>query len=223
MRKVLIGETHPITLAGFERAIGMHPHLQLVGSHRDAHAFLEAAATSPDAVCVVDPEIFLRRPSLYGKLVAAERRILIWTGSDVGRAEPAWDPTLRAWILSKQATREALLRAIVLAAHGPGAPSATTRPAVRLTPREREIAAAAVEGLQNKEIASRCGISTGTVKIHMHSIYQKLGIERRAQLPSALAALSDSYPLRIAALARAAAGSFEEDGGAGEGGASRSA
>jgi DNA-binding NarL/FixJ family response regulator len=206
MKKVLIGEIHPITLAGFDRAVAMHPHLQLVAACRDAESLLEAAEREPEAVCVVDPEIFLRRPSLYGRLVESRKRILVWTASETGESDPEWDPVLRAWVLSKQATREALLRAIVLAAHGPGASTAATRPAIRLTPREREIAAAAAAGLQNKEIAARCGIAPGTVKIHMHSIYQKLGIETRSQLPAALAASSDSRPLRIAALARAAAG-----------------
>lgn len=205
MRTVLIGDSHPVTLAGFERAIAMEPHLGIVGAYSEAEPFVAAAAAHPDAVCVVDPGIFLGRASLFGKLIEAGRKILLCTSSDADGAEPAWEPELRAWIVSKQATRETLLRAIVLASHGPSASAPGERRHSRsLTPRERAVASAAAEGLQNKEIAARLDITHGTVKIHLHSIFQKLGIDSRAHLPAALAARGDSYRMRIAALARQA-------------------
>ena len=45
-----------------------------------------------------------------------------------------------------------------------------------LTPRERELVWLATEGLSNKEIARRIGVTEGTVKIHLHNVYQKLGV-----------------------------------------------
>jgi len=51
-----------------------------------------------------------------------------------------------------------------------------------LTPRELEIVRLAAEGLRNKEIADRLTITEGTVKIHLHNIYEKLDINRRAEL-----------------------------------------
>lgn len=47
---------------------------------------------------------------------------------------------------------------------------------VKLTSREFEIARLAAEGLQNKEIAARLGISTRTVEAHRNNVYRKLGI-----------------------------------------------
>jgi two-component system nitrate/nitrite response regulator NarL len=38
------------------------------------------------------------------------------------------------------------------------------------------------EGLANKEIARRLHVSEGTVKLHLHRIYQKLGIKSRFAL-----------------------------------------
>jgi two-component system, NarL family, nitrate/nitrite response regulator NarL len=52
----------------------------------------------------------------------------------------------------------------------------------RLTRREAEIARLVAAGLSNKQIARRASISEGTVKIHLHSAYQKLGIANRATL-----------------------------------------
>jgi DNA-binding NarL/FixJ family response regulator len=52
----------------------------------------------------------------------------------------------------------------------------------RLTPREAEIARFVAAGLSNKQVARKANISEGTVKIHLHSAYQKLGIANRAAL-----------------------------------------
>ena len=51
-----------------------------------------------------------------------------------------------------------------------------------LTPRELEIVRQAAEGLRNREIAERLTITEGTVKIHLHNIYEKLGVTGRPQL-----------------------------------------
>jgi DNA-binding NarL/FixJ family response regulator len=59
-----------------------------------------------------------------------------------------------------------------------------------LTIREVEVMALAVEGLSNKEIASALLVEIPTVKNHMHSIFQKLHVQRRTEL-SALADLFD--------------------------------
>ena len=50
-----------------------------------------------------------------------------------------------------------------------------------LTPREREILALLGEGLVNKEIGVRLGISDHTVKTHLTAIYEKLDVSNRAE------------------------------------------
>jgi DNA-binding NarL/FixJ family response regulator len=62
------------------------------------------------------------------------------------------------------------------AAHGPGATETGA-----LTPREAEILALLGEGLVNKEIGVRLGISEHTVKTHLAAIYEKLGASNRAE------------------------------------------
>ena len=51
-----------------------------------------------------------------------------------------------------------------------------------LTERESEVAALVAQGLQNKAVAHHLAIGVGTVKVHLHNIYRKLGIENRSQL-----------------------------------------
>ena len=51
-----------------------------------------------------------------------------------------------------------------------------------LTPREVEIVKMVAEGHGNREVAERLFISEGTVKTHLHTIYEKLGLKGRVQL-----------------------------------------
>lgn len=55
-----------------------------------------------------------------------------------------------------------------------------------LTPRELEIALLAARGLSDKEVAARLFISHRTVENRLHTVYEKLGLERRAELQKAL-------------------------------------
>jgi two-component system nitrate/nitrite response regulator NarL len=51
-----------------------------------------------------------------------------------------------------------------------------------LTDRERQIIALVCEGLSNKEIARRLNIADGTIKVHLHNVFQKLEISNRTLL-----------------------------------------
>lgn len=51
-----------------------------------------------------------------------------------------------------------------------------------VTKREREIVALIGEGLSNKDIAARLGISSITVRHHLTSIFDKLGVTTRQKL-----------------------------------------
>jgi two-component system, NarL family, response regulator YdfI len=60
-----------------------------------------------------------------------------------------------------------------------GARDGMTR--VALTPRETEVLGMLAEGLANKQIAVRLGISEHTVKFHVASVYAKLGVASRTE------------------------------------------
>jgi two-component system, NarL family, response regulator DevR len=53
-----------------------------------------------------------------------------------------------------------------------------------LTPREREVMGLIAEGLSNRQIAARLVISEKTVKNHICSIYQRIGVEGRREAVS---------------------------------------
>ena len=51
-----------------------------------------------------------------------------------------------------------------------------------LTSREQQVALLIVRGLSNKEVARELGLSSGTVKIHVHRIFRKTGVRNRYSL-----------------------------------------
>ncbi len=55
-----------------------------------------------------------------------------------------------------------------------------------LTRREREVARRAAEGATNAEVAAVMGLTAGTVKTYLSTIYRKLGVSKRNALPRAL-------------------------------------
>jgi two-component system, NarL family, nitrate/nitrite response regulator NarL len=74
---------------------------------------------------------------------------------------------------------ETLTRAVEHRRPRPHASGERTPP---LTPRETEIVRLVAQGLRNKELAQRLSITEGTVKIHLHNIYDKLGVDGRLEL-----------------------------------------
>jgi DNA-binding NarL/FixJ family response regulator len=95
-------------------------------------------------------------------------------------------------VISRSAAPEAVAAAIDCAARGlmvldPALAGSFVRApespdgAEPLTPREREVLALLAEGLANKAIASRLGISEHTAKFHVNAILAKLGVDSRAE------------------------------------------
>ena len=58
---------------------------------------------------------------------------------------------------------------------------AESRPTTELTTREQEVLALLAEGLANKQIARRLGIAEKTVKAHLTSVFQRIGVTDRTQ------------------------------------------
>jgi two-component system, NarL family, nitrate/nitrite response regulator NarL len=84
----------------------------------------------------------------------------------VARGERLLDPTTVGRALDKIMRRQKAMREV----------------AQVLSPRETEIVRMVAVGLRNKEIASRLFIGEGTVKSHLHSIYEKLSVHGRVEL-----------------------------------------
>jgi len=61
-----------------------------------------------------------------------------------------------------------------------------------LTPSERRVAAMAADGMTNRDIAQALFVTPSTVEVHLSSVYRKLKISARSQLPDALAGTAEA-------------------------------
>ena len=110
--------------------------------------------------------------------------------SDAERIVGALDAGALGYLL-KDAEPDEVLRGIRAVARGesPIDPKAArellgsrrTTAAAELTPRENEVLALVRQGLANKQIARRLGISERTVKAHLTSAFQRIGVVDRTQ------------------------------------------
>jgi DNA-binding CsgD family transcriptional regulator len=51
-----------------------------------------------------------------------------------------------------------------------------------LTPREKQIAYLAAQGLTNRQISAETGLSINTISNHLKRVYAKLGVQSRTEL-----------------------------------------
>lgn len=71
--------------------------------------------------------------------------------------------------------KEAMKQVMSTLAQAPATPA-------DLTPRESDVVRQVAQGQRNKEIARSLGITEGTVKMHLHNLYEKLGVSSRTEL-----------------------------------------
>ncbi len=128
----------------------------------------------PDAAVIIlttynEDEMMLRglQAGARGYLLKdMQRETLIATLEAAARGETLLKPEILQRVLAYQQR----------AGQRPTAPA----DAMPLTDRELEVLRAVAEGQQNKEIARRLDISERTVKAHLTSVYNKLGVDSRA-------------------------------------------
>jgi two-component system nitrate/nitrite response regulator NarL len=68
------------------------------------------------------------------------------------------------------------------------------QPFSELSGRQQEVIALVCDGLSNGEIAKKLRVAEGTIKIHLHAIFEKLGVRSRMELMIALADQSKLAP-----------------------------
>jgi len=59
-------------------------------------------------------------------------------------------------------------------------------PLSELSDREQQVVTLVCDGRSNKEVAAKLGVTEGTVKAHLHSIFVQLGVRSRIELMIAL-------------------------------------
>ena len=114
-------------------------------------------------------------------LIAAAIAMTAWLWRGWGRAESSAG-ALRVSLAERQAERDAWRARAERALEGLGRAVDEQFGAWRLTPAEREVALLLLKGHGHKQIAAATGRSERTVRQHAVAVYQKSGLEGRAEL-----------------------------------------
>jgi DNA-binding NarL/FixJ family response regulator len=193
--RVVLVDDHAVVRRGLADLLASAPDLDVVGTAADgSEAGAVVRETRPDVV-VMD----LQMPGTDGveatRAILAENpdvQVLVLTSfSDSDRIIAALDAGAVGYLL-KDADPDDVIEGVRAVGRGesPLHPKAArelllsrTRPTDKatLTPREADVLRLVRQGLANKQIARRLGISERTVKAHLTSVFQRIGVADRTQ------------------------------------------
>lgn len=198
---LVLADHYPLTLSGLCQLFKQEEGCEVLATCSDADAALDAVRKHNPAVLVLDIEFPENGAFVVLRQIRQEKLLLHVVllastlddhqvldamrlgASGVVLREMSPESLVRCvrkvhageqW-LEKQAVERALGR---LLKH-----ETTIRQLARgLTPRETEIVRLAIKGVPTKEIAARLAVRQGTVKVHLHNIYDKLQVDGRLGL-----------------------------------------
>ena len=198
MIPVLLADDHPFMRAGVESVL-RGTRFNIVAMANDGDEALAALAEHDPQICIFD----VRMPKRSGveavqamRAAGDMRPVVLLTAA---LEDHSLLSAVRAGvngIVLKDGAEDALLEALEKVNRGEKAipqgllqraldlslSGGKSDPLAPLAPRERQIAAHVGRGLRNREIADALAMSEGTVKVYLHTIYQKLGIKNRTEL-----------------------------------------
>lgn len=194
MIRLIVADDHPLVLRGIEGLFDSS-EFEIVALCADGAAAMEQIEQSACDVAVLD----IHMPGLSGiEILKRVRRqglpvkiVLLTSTIDDESLVDVVRENVDGLVL-KEAAAEVLVTCVTAVSRGESwidreamgralRKLSAPRPA-KLTEREIEVAHFIAQGLRNKEIAYRAKISQGTVKMHLHNIYEKLGVGSRTEL-----------------------------------------
>jgi DNA-binding NarL/FixJ family response regulator len=198
--RLALADDHPIVLDGLEQLFRLETDCEVVARCRDGEETLRALRELRPDVLILD----VRMPRGDGLEVLAKIReerlptrvVLLTAALDDEQLLLAIRRGVEAVVLKEMAP-ERLLETVRRVHQGErwlepalvARALATTqrersggRSREQLTPREREIVRMVARGMRNRAIAEQLHIAEGTVKIHLHNIYEKLAVNGRVEL-----------------------------------------
>lgn len=197
--RVVIADRHPVVLRGLSNVLGAEHDFRVVASCVDGASCIEAIRTFVPEIAILDislPDVLAQEVLATVKSEKLATRLVFFTASVEDRELLMLVSAGACGVISKDAEPEHLVQNLRQIAERQRALALTsTDEAARLTEsaiadnvlktltdRERQIMRLVSEGLSNKEIGRRLNITDGTIKVHLHNIFQKLAINNRTVL-----------------------------------------
>lgn len=201
--RIVIADRHPVVLRGLTSVLGAEDDFEIVASCGDAASCVQAIDSLAPDIAILDStmsELIALSSSALNPVDRSIRLVFFIPSEVYGLVSPdAFDgcsvilketlpealvQSLRKIAIGERIVPQSSIDQIVPAGHEVNSENALAV----LTDRERQIMRLVSEGLSNKQIGRRLNIADGTIKVHLHHIFQKLEISNR----TALAALAIS-------------------------------
>ncbi|WP_374405186.1 response regulator [Pelagerythrobacter sp.] len=199
MTKVLVADDDPLTMAGITTLLD-NTNFEVVATVNTGAAALDALASARPDMLILDNGM----PERSGLDVLRTLRargdnrpvVLLTGGINDQLAREAIQLSVNGIVIKATAPRD-LLTCLETVVQGRRwldqevmqramdfamSPDAPRDPFAVLSSRERTVAALVQRGLRNKEIASELGLTEGTVKVHLHKVFEKLEVRGRTEL-----------------------------------------
>jgi two-component system nitrate/nitrite response regulator NarL len=199
---IVIANQYPIVLYGLTSVLAAENDFRVIATCQSVTTCIEAIRERMPDLVLLDMSL----PPASGLEVLAtinsqhlRTRAIFFSPFLDGSAEVTAIAAGAYGIIPVDATPELLLRSLRKVAFGEKLPIATrdaespnsraeslsnvsASPSPALTERQRQIAHLVGEGLSNKEIGRQLQVSEGTIKVHLHRIYQRLAVQNRTVL-----------------------------------------
>jgi DNA-binding NarL/FixJ family response regulator len=214
--RVVVVDDHEVLRAGTRQVLETTDDIVVVGEADSWDAALAVIAEHGPDIALVDIQLAGRNGIDLAREISGahpETRVVILSAHDDDAfVRRAFEAGVAGYLL-KTMPRDDLINAVravgmgttvldpAVSARLAGANTLTdTTGAPRLTVREQEVVALVADGLSNKAIAIRLGVSTRTVEGHVNHVFTKLDLESRTELvryvltnglPSGVPGLSD--------------------------------
>jgi DNA-binding NarL/FixJ family response regulator len=188
--KVLLVDDHAVVRMGLKYALSLFKDIELAGELSDGERAAELMKSSGADVALLD----IRMPgkdglSALGEMLAADpsaKVVMLTTSSMEEDVYAALNAGAKGYVL-KDRNPENIVKAVRTVAEGgtfiPDDIKAIYKARSEepeLTSTEREAVGLLVQGLSNKAIAEKVGISEDGVKVRLKHAYEKLGVNDRA-------------------------------------------
>ncbi len=187
--RVLCVDDHPLVRKGIASILANEEDMQLVGEAGNGREAVDLFRQSHPDVTLMD----LRMPGMDGVQATRtirqefpEARIIALTSYDGDQdIYRALEAGVRGYMLKEMVHTDVLraIRAVYsgkrLMPHEVAERLSEYFPQVALTPREVEVLGLVARGLANKEIADKLGTASGTIKMHIQNILEKLDASDR--------------------------------------------
>jgi DNA-binding NarL/FixJ family response regulator len=198
--RILIADQEGVFRLGLKKLFGVEDDLRVVAQAQDAGQSVALANEFKPDVVFVQSEIVKSNPvDFFAEILrsSAKSRIVVIApaaGEDeslryvesgaAGVILKTVEPALFVQCARKVMANEIWLpkRQTAQTAKPPGVGPAPVRPRDTLTPREKTIISYLMQGWRNREIAHHLSITEQTVKNHLRTVYDKLGVSDRLEL-----------------------------------------